>query len=216
MPNGHVRAAAPGLPAAQTTSADPMLDIITRWRDALDRFNAASVGPDHDDSASAELAAATWRPIFDEMMAGAPHTATHAGALAAIELVARDIEDSTEPWHGPFLASAVAFLRRPEPKQCGAAAADTAPYAAKAFDGPGYYVFDGHEHPMLARDGRVWRVEERLCPPLPPGEVLYEIYAVGGSSDELALILPPPTFDAAMPRSLGETIQATAAQDAAP
>jgi len=206
MPNATVRAAAPGLPAARQTDTDPMLETVKRWRSALERFAVETDGL--DDDASDKVAETTWKPVFATMFPRAPRTTTHAGALAAIELVARDIEDSTEPWHGPFLASALDFLKRSDPNQHGGGGEPAhATHISEAFAGPGLYLFeDALDYPVFRERGRIWRVAARLRPPLPPEDVQFELYAVDGSSDGPVLIMSPRAFDAAAPRWFGETV----------
>ena len=78
MSNPRVQAAAEGLPAVP----DPMVDLCSRYRNALAVFEAGSRGLLSDEADA--LADRTFTPLYDELRDRTPVITTEAGAVEAI------------------------------------------------------------------------------------------------------------------------------------
>ncbi|WP_152046372.1 hypothetical protein [Aureimonas psammosilenae] len=85
-------------------AVDPMLAMIRALESERERFNASD---DPDD----ERAGGQYFWLFDQLKRRTPPIYTDEGAIAALQLAAREMEHSTGGLEEPLVAAALAFIR---------------------------------------------------------------------------------------------------------
>lgn len=111
MPSATAAAAAEGLPEFNlaTCPADPLIELIQRYREQLARFSANVKGSDEEWDA---LASVTYMPPWDELCNSAPAPTTYAGVLAGLEFLDEELKHQTySDALAAVLRRCVAFLR---------------------------------------------------------------------------------------------------------
>ena len=107
---GHVAGAytaiAMGAGATAVIIHDPMLDLIQRYRVALDYFNNNASGDDEDWD---EMADATFGPLYEQLRDSPPTITTEEGAIEALRAV-MDEKIGRDPFDESLVAAALAYF----------------------------------------------------------------------------------------------------------
>ena len=94
--------------APEKEPADPLLDLITRYRRSCDSYNA--LPREVEDDMLERIFATTVAPLMQEMEEQIPPAATYAGAIEALRLCVEDLRIGASDIQLPLALAALTYF----------------------------------------------------------------------------------------------------------